>query len=217
MVVALVVAIWYFRWICRPGRRRGENNICAAGHRVREIRILCGSSAARHVDRPATSVWRPLLPGRSVFAAPNHKFSRRPIRTCSGTDAKRFQFDIPLKPGVYELHLYFAETYSARTTARERRVQPGLPDLINGKPCWDLRTRSPTRAAATLRREVFKDVSPAPDHMLHVQLARWSITLLSSCTGDRAGHPGKMRPVRIVARPRNYTDQRGQCGARPLL
>src|SRR5580693_5893549 len=54
-------------------------------------------------------------------------------------------------------------------------------------------------------------MSPATDGMLHVGFARLANNLpFLNALEIVPGIPGRMRPVRIVARAQNYTDQRGQ-------
>jgi hypothetical protein len=181
-----------------------------------EIRILCGSSAARHVDR-AGNVWSGdrFFRGGSVFAAPpNHRILQTPDpELFEHRREGDFGYDIPLKPGVYELHLYFAETiFGESNSAGGGESTRVFQIAINGRTVLDSFDALSDAGGSNIADEkVFKDVSPAPDNMLHVKLA----ALVNNAPFLNAleivpGIPGKMRPVRIVARPRNYTDQRGQ-------
>ena len=216
MVVALVVAVWYFR-LDLPARAVGvaKTTSVPLGAESEEIRILCGSSAVRHVDR-AGNIWSGdrFYRGGSVFAAPNHKILQTADPDLFGHRREGdFSYDIPLKPGVYELHLYFAETiFGENNSAGGGESSRVFRILINGKTM--LGTFAPLSDAGGSNiadERVFKDVSPAPDHMLHVQLAALvNNTPFLNALEIVPGIPGKMRPVRIVARPRNYTDQRGQ-------
>jgi len=184
MVVALVVAVWYFRLIAGQGRRRWRNNIRAVGaERVRGNPDSVGSSAVRHVDRAATSCSGDrFYRGGPCSPAPTHKILQTADPDLSGTARRRFSvMTSRLKPGVYELHLYFARQYSRDPTAREARVPPGLPDFDQRK------NRAGKTFRCALRRgrqqhcdeRVFKDVSPAPTYVARATPPRWSITLLS--------------------------------------
>jgi hypothetical protein len=124
-----------------------------------------------------------------------------------------FSYDIPLKPGVYELHLYFAETlFGENNTAGGGESSRVFNVSINGKPLlWGFDALSDAGGSNTADERVFKDISPAADGMLHVQFAGLvnNVPFLNALE-IMPGIPGRMRPVRIVARGRNYTDQRGQ-------
>jgi hypothetical protein len=187
----------------------------ALGAGTEEIRILCGSSSARHVDR-AGNVWSgdQFFRGGTVFATPNHSIFRTPdpelFRHRREGD---FSYDIPLKPGVYELHLYFAETlFGENNTAGGGESSRVFNVSLNGKPTLrNFDALSDAGASNTADEKVFKDISPAADGMLHVQFARLvnNVPFLNALE-IVPGIPGRMRPVRIVARAQNYTDQRGQ-------
>ena len=215
MVAALVAAVWYFRAHWPAMAVTEPKTSVPLGSESEEIRILCGASGERHVDR-AGNIWSSdrFFRGGSVFAAPNHVIHRTPDPELFGHRREGdFSYDIPLKPGVYELHLYFAETiFGENNSAGGGESSRVFRILINGKTV--LGTFDPLCDAGgsnVADERIFKDVSPAKDNMLHVQLA----ALVNNAPFLNAlevvpGIPGKMRPVRIVARPRNYTDQRGQ-------
>jgi hypothetical protein len=215
MVAALAVAVWYYR-VHLPAKAVMAKTVSVpVGAESEEIRILCGSLNARHVDR-AGNVWSGdrFFRGGSVFATPNHTIFGTPdpelFRQKREGD---FSYDIPLRPGVYELHLYFAETlFGEDNTAGGGESSRVFKVLVNGKPLlWGFDALSDAGGSNTADEKVFKDISPAADGMLHLQFAG----LVNNAPFLNAleivpGIPGKMRPVRIVARPRNYTDQRGQ-------
>ena len=216
IVVALVIAVWYF-WVHLPAKAVSVPKTASVplGAESEEIRILCGSSAVRHVDRTG-NIWSGdrFFRGGSVFATPNHTISATPdpelFRSRREGD---FSYDIPLKPGVYELHLYFAETlFGENNTAGGGESSRVFRVSINGKlVLFVFDVLSDAGGSNTADEKVFKDVSPAADGMLHVQFAGLvnNVPFLNALEVV-PGIPGKMRPVRIVARARNYTDQRGQ-------
>ena len=215
-VLALVVAVWDSR---APSPAKAVNapktaSIPLTGE-SEEIRILCGSPDARHVD-PVGNVWSGdrLFQGGSVFATPSHTIFQTPdpelFRHRREGD---FSYDIPLKPGVYELHLYFAETlFGENNMAGGGESSRVFKISINGKEVlWAFDVLSDAGGSNTADEKIFKDVSPAADGVLHVQFAGLAnnVPFLNALEIVR-GIPGKMRPVRIAARGRNYTDQRGQ-------
>jgi hypothetical protein len=216
MAVALIAGgVWFFRLrLAGKAVSVAKTTSAAQGAEPDEIRILCGSSTARHVDR-AGNIWSGdrFFRGGSVFDTPNHTIFRTPdpelFRHKREGD---FSYDIPLKPGVYELHLYFAETiFGEDNGAGGGESSRVFKILINGKVAmWTFDPLSDAGGSNTADERVFKDLSPAKDNMLHVQFAG----LVNGAPFLNAlevvpGIPGKMRPVRIVARPRSYTDQKG--------
>jgi hypothetical protein len=184
------------------------------GTESEEVRILSGSAAQRFVDR-AGNIWAGdrFFHGGSVFATPGQIIfgtaDPELFRTRREGD---FSYDIPLKPGVYELHLYFAETlFGENSTAGGGEASRVFRVSINGKPAlWAFDVIADAGGSSTADEKVFKDISPGPDGALHVQFAGLvnNVPFLNALE-IVPGIPGKMRPVRIVARSHNYTDQRG--------
>jgi hypothetical protein len=215
MVAALAIAVWHTRTGSPSKAASAPKTAYAPSGESEEIRILCGSSAAHQVDR-AGNVWSGdrFFKGGTVFSTPNHAISRTPdpelFRSRREGD---FSYDIPLKPGVYELHLYFAETlFGENNTAGGGESSRVFRIAINGKTVlWSFDALSDAGGSNTADEKVFKNVFLAPDGMLHIQFSGLvnSVPFLNALE-VMPGIPGKMRPVRIVARPRNYTDQQGQ-------
>lgn len=181
-----------------------------------EIRILAGSSAAKYVDHFGNT-WSGdrFFDGGAVFSAPP---SYRIIGTQDPAifQSRRegmFSYYIPLKPGTYELHLYFAETlFGDGNIAGGGETYRLFDILANGAPlvsALDVVTDAP--GANTGDVKVFKDISPAPDGFLHLTFPRAikenaflnAIEILPSI-------PGRMNPVRIVARDTSVNTKDGK-------
>ena len=62
--------------------------------------------------------------------------------------------------------------------------------------------------AADIR--VFKDISPAPDGKLHLRFDRGNNSAFVNAIEITPGIPGRMRPIRMYARDRSYTDKEGR-------
>ena len=214
LLAALVAAVWYLRL---HSTARGAGMLKAAapvGAESEEIRILCGSSAARYVDRTGNT-WSGdrFFRGGSVFATPNHAIAATPdpelFRSRRDGD---FTYDIPLKPGLYELHLYFAETlFGENNAAGGGESSRVFRVFINDKPAlmvFDV--ISDAGGSSTADEKIFKDISPAKDGMLHLHFAAlFKETPFLNAIEIVPGIPGRMHPVRIVAASHNYTDRRG--------
>jgi hypothetical protein len=213
MVAGLAIAIWYSR-AHSPAKAGSVPKTAPAGAESEEIRIRSGSSAARYVDRTG-NIWSSdrFFRGGSVFATPGHVISGTPdpelFRSRREGD---FGYDIPLKPGVYELHLYFAETLFGETnTAGGGESSRVFRVLIDDKPAllvFDV--ASDAGGSNTADEKVFKDISPAQDGVLHLHFAAlFKETPFLNAIEIVPGIPGRMHPVRLVAESHNYTDRRG--------
>lgn len=184
------------------------------GTESEEVRLLAGSNAPRFVDRTGNT-WSGdhFFHGGSVFSTPGQVIFGTPdpeiFRSRREGD---FSYDIPLKPGVYELHLYFAETlFGDNSTAGGAEGSRVFRISINGKPAlWAFDVIADAGGSSTADERVFKDVAPAPDGVLHVQFGGLvnNVPFLNALE-IVPGIPGKMRPVRIAARTHNYIDQHG--------
>jgi hypothetical protein len=214
-LAALAAAVWYFR-SHSAAKTVGIPKAASApmGADGEEIRILCGSSGARHVDRVG-NVWSGdrFFRGGSAVTTPNHAIFRAsdPELFRSRRDGD-FTYDIPLKPGPYELHLYFAETlFGEDNTAGGAESSRVFRVLINDKPglmVFDV--IADAGGSSTADEKVFKDVSPAKDGMLHLHFAPlFKETPFLNAIEIVPGLPARMRPVRIIAGSQNYTDRRG--------
>ena len=136
-------------------------------------------------------------------------------RVLKGRRAGRFSYDIPLRPGSYELHLYFAETEFGQGNpgggGDSSRI---FQVLINGVTRLDgfdplAEAGSPNR----LLERVFKDVVPAADGKLHLQFEPDSNAAFLNALELLPSAPGRTHPVRIVAQSGPVTDSDGRLWA----
>ncbi|MGO9275368.1 MAG: malectin domain-containing carbohydrate-binding protein [Terriglobia bacterium] len=180
-----------------------------------ELRILAGYSKDNYIDRSG-KIWR----GDRYFkGGESVNSSQQAIaRTLDPTifqqyRAGDFSYDIPLKKGVYEMRLYFAETEFGPTTIAGGGESSRVFDVdLNGKPLlvgFDIYRDAGGNDIAYER--VFKDVAPASDGYLRLRFHpsyRDKPTL--NALEIVPGIPGKLRPIRLVARDNSYTDRAGQ-------
>ena len=125
---------------------------------------------------------------------------------------REFRYNIPLSPGVYELKLYFADPFRMSTgekvdvaeNERHFHVEAnGYPLLTDFDPIADA-----GNAAIDVR--VFKDVRPSADGKLHLSFSSdWGRPAFVSAIELTPGVPGKLRPIRISARPSDFVDTEG--------
>ncbi|HMD86227.1 MAG TPA: malectin domain-containing carbohydrate-binding protein [Terriglobia bacterium] len=180
-----------------------------------EIRILAGYSKENYIDRRG-KVWQGdrYFKGGAPFASPQPTISRTLDPTIfQQSRVGEFAYDIPLKKGVYELRLYFAETEFAPTTFSGGGESSRIFDIdMNGKPLlvsFDIYRDAGGNNVAYER--VFKDVAPTSDGYLHLRFrpaSREKPTL--NALEIVPGIPGKLLPIRLVAREGSYTDRAGQ-------
>lgn len=173
-----------------------------------EIHILAGSTR-KYVDH-AGKLWNPdsfFSGGMAVQSPIQHIWrTQDPIiyRTSRQGD---FGYNIPLKPGIYELRLHFAETFygpenpgaggeGSRIMAVSANGQVLLAD-------FDILADAGGDRSADVK--VFPDISPAADGQLHLAFASATTgSAMLSAIEILPGIKGRIRPVRIVARDVPY-------------
>ncbi len=173
-----------------------------------EIRILAGSTRT-YVDRSGKT-W--LADTSFTGGAAVHSSTRMIWRTQDAEIYRNsrqgdFTYDIPLKPGTYELRLHFAETYYGPEDigggGEGSRV---ISVTANGKPILsNFDVIADAGGSRTADVKVFTDMSPANDGMLHlnfssVQGGRGMLSAIEILPGARE----HIRPVRILTRDTAY-------------
>jgi hypothetical protein len=168
-----------------------------------DLRMVVGSTNP-YIDRSGRT-WSPerFFSGGYILARPSEKV----FRTLDPDLYRRprlgdFRYDIPLKPGSYELHLHFAETgladlISAESSGEGQRM---FRVSANGKPILDFFDVVADAAGANIADErVFRNISPAEDGFLHLSFASMRGAAMLSGIEVLPVSPGKVRPVRIRA------------------
>lgn len=177
------------------------------------VRVLAGLEMPKHIDSGGR-VWHrdQYFRGGTIVSRPG----RRILRTLDPdvyTSAREgdFTYDIPLKPGLYELHLLFAEIVYGEGSVESGGDGSRRFDVdINGQPC--LRAFDIVRNAAgpnTADEVVLADVTPAPDGFLHLSFSSVVGKALLSGLEILPGNSGRMMPVRILPGARQYYDAKG--------
>jgi Malectin domain len=173
-----------------------------------EVHILAGASR-KYVDH-AGKVWSPdayFSGGTAVTSAVQHIWrTLDPIiyRTSREGD---FTYNIPLKPGTYELRLHFAETfYGPEGSGGGGEGSRIMTILANGQPLLsDFDVLADSGGDRTAEVKVFPDISPAADGQLHLSFsAGKGGSAMLSAIEILPGIKGRIRPVRIVARDVPY-------------
>ncbi len=173
-----------------------------------EIRILAGASR-KYVDH-AGKLWSPdsyFDGGTMVYSSVQHIWRTQDPIVYRSSRQGDFAYNIPLKPGTYELRLHFSETfYGPENTGAGGEGSRIMTVLANGQPLLhDFDVLADSGGDRTAEVKVFPDVSPASDGQLHLSFssAKGGSAMLSAIEILPGVH-GKIRPVRIVARDVPY-------------
>lgn len=115
-----------------------------------------------------------------------------------------FFYDIPLQPGVYELHLYFVAPERASDNFSTFSIS------INGDPIlqgFDVNSDAMGENVADER--IFRDVSPSKDGVLHIGFTSERGAPALNALEILPGIPHKQLPIRMVTQPTSFTDHEG--------
>jgi hypothetical protein len=182
-----------------------------------ETRILAGALEGRYVDRLG-HLWLGdrFFSGGTAVATPGQAVQRTPDPVLYRARREgNFRYDIPLKPGIYELRLYFAETvYGAGKTRAGGEASRLFTVSVNGRAQlsgFDIVADAGGSDIAD--QKIWKDISPAGDGALHLQFQ--GAALLNAIEILPAVE-GRNWPIRIVAQESLYGDREGRvwCGDR---
>ncbi len=125
-----------------------------------------------------------------------------------------FRYDIPLRPGVYELHLHFAETgltdsISVESSGEGQRL---FRVSINGNTALEAFDVVADAAGANIASErVIRNVSPGGDGFLHLSFSPMKGSAMVSGIEVLPVAPGQVRPLRVRAGwPTSWRDAAGE-------
>jgi hypothetical protein len=209
LVLVLATALVVWRWqAVKPSsviaKSTPVSNVLPIGAPISgSLRMIAGS-ANPYTDRRGEK-WSPdrFYSGGNVIVRPAERIFRtldpdiyRHLR--SGD----FQYDIPLAPGNYELHLHFAETglgdfISAESSGEGQRL---FRVYVNGNRILGGFDVVADAAGSNIADErVFRNISPGADGFLHLSFASLRSTAMISGIEVLPVSAGKVRPVRIRA------------------
>ena len=179
-----------------------------------EFRLLAGYHGPAHTDRQGHK-WNSdsyFTGGISTLIAPGKLIEGSPdpnlLHSAREGD---FRYDIPLRAGTYELHLYFSETAFSSANPSEEEDVRSFRVNVNGQTQLDLfDALSEAGGPNRLQVRVFKDVTPAKDGLLHLQFLGQSGRPFLNALEILPTIPGRIRPIRIVARKTPVTDMEGR-------
>jgi len=173
-----------------------------------EVRILAGGSHD-YIDH-AGKTWtadRYYTGGTPVHSPVPHIWRTQDAVIYRTSRQGEFQYQIPLKPGIYELHLHFAETlYGPEGQEGGGEGSRVMQVRANGQPLLsDFDVVADADGSETADTKVFTDISPAQDGKVHLEFAsvhggRAMVSAIEVLPGTR----GRQRPLRILTRDVPY-------------
>jgi len=169
-----------------------------------EVRILAGS-ARSFVDH-AGKLWNAdaWFDGGAAVKSSAQQISRTQNPGFYRTSRQgSFRYSIPLKKGIYELRLHFAETADDADSSEGSHI---LTVHANGKTLlarFDV--VADAGASRTADVKVFTNIEPAPDGLLHLEFSgdegkQATLSAIEILPGFR----GHIRPLRLLARQSPY-------------
>jgi hypothetical protein len=173
-----------------------------------EIRILSGASRS-FVDH-AGKLWNAdtwFAGGTAIKSSVRHIGRTQDPDFYRTSRQGEFHYDIPLKKGIYELRLHFAETvYGPESAGPGGEGSRIMAVRANGRTLLSrLDVVADAGASATADVKVFPDISPGPDGMLHLMFTgEDGKQAILSAIEILPGVPAHMRPVRVLARETPY-------------
>ena len=174
-----------------------------------ELHILAGSSRS-YVDH-AGKLWTAddyFTGGNEAKSQVQHIWRTQDPSFYRNRREGEFRYDLPLKPGVYELHLHFAETfYGPENVGGGGEGSRQINVRANGKPLLtNFDVVADAGGSSTADVKVFTDVAPAADGSLHLEFSSsdGSGEAMVSAIEVLPGVRGRIRPVRILARQTPY-------------
>ncbi len=178
------------------------------------VRILAGLTGGNYTDGYG-QVWVSdrFFHGGVVATSGNHPvWGTRDPRLYQSWRQGTFSYDIPVRPGTYELRLYFAETYYGEGNAagfggeNTRFFDISVNGAIIRKH-FSVAGEGGVNVAVV---KVFKDIQPAADGFVHLAFGKLSNEPFVNAIELTPGQPGRLSPIRLVAQPPGYTDSKGQ-------
>ena len=170
---------------------------------VDELRIRAGSLGKKYVDQMG-KLWH-----EDQFFTGGATFGPRDVAILNTRDAAIYQtgregdfrYDIPLKPGVYELRLHLAETtYGTEEIENDGETMRLISITANGKSLlntFDVVSDASGSRVADVK--IFTGIAPAEDGLLHLRVSSNKGRGLLNGIEIVPGVAGRMHPVRIIA------------------
>ena len=124
---------------------------------------------------------------------------------------REFWYRIPVRPGVYELRLYFADPVRHTQTGRveDGQNQRHFQVSANGRPLLVGFDPTADSGFAPVDVRVFRDIAPAQDGLVHLEFVPGPERPFVNAIELTPGTPGKLKPIRISAQRQGFVDSDG--------
>lgn len=177
------------------------------------ILILAGYQREKYIDRDG-STWggdRYFTGGDAVELKLPYIQGAADITLYRTARTGDFSYNIPVRPGNYELRLHFVETiFGPGTYASRGESSRVFSVFLNGQPLLvDFDVLSEAGGAFRAFTRVFKGVSPGGDGMVHLKFVREFDQPIINAIELVPETGGRMNPVRIVMQANSYVDHAG--------
>ena len=168
------------------------------------IRILAGYSGPPRADS-AGRIWNP-----DQYFSGGGTWQRAPGPIARTSDPFIFEhsrggdflYAIPLRPGSYELHLFFSALSENVSTFN---VTVNGEDLLQG---FDINTDA--MGANIADERVFRDISPGRDGFLRIQFSGALAPPVLNAIEILPSAPHAQLPIRLIMQSTPFTDSKGQ-------
>jgi len=176
------------------------------------VRVLAGYSGQPRISASGVT-WGPdqfFNGGRPDHGAQN--FVGRTsdpfmYQTCRSGE---FSYDVPVKPGVYEVHLFFVEVnYGPGLGGGENDRTFAV--AINGQVALDgFDIESDAMGPNIADERIFKNVRPGKDGKIHIALESRRGEPILNAFEIVPGLPNQQLPIRLIMQPNSFIDHTGQ-------
>ncbi|MBV9084456.1 MAG: hypothetical protein JOZ62_17410 [Acidobacteriaceae bacterium] len=214
LVIAAALA-FVFRWskISPSLSPSGRTSPLAAIPGTDSIRILSGLRTGTYTDGFGR-IWQHdnYFDGGAVVDLPGKTIlGTREPRLFQSRRQGQFRYDIPTAPGDYEVRLYFAETHygETNTAGYGGEASRAFSIQLNGTTVKHRLDVVGEAGVSTADIKVYRDITPASDGRIHLSFAPLVGVPFINAIEITPGTLGQLKPIRIVAQPRGYTDARG--------
>jgi len=156
-------------------------------------------------------------PTRPMIAPPDRRLFQT-MREGSGSldspeSERSFSYDIPMRPGTYELRLYFADPL--RDSRLEQVGEDGenarrFMVSANGQILLEEFDAVADQGIADIDVRAFRDIEPASDGKVHLEFAPGPHQPFVNALELVPSRPGHTNPIRVAARLEAVTDADGK-------
>ncbi|HTU46753.1 MAG TPA: malectin domain-containing carbohydrate-binding protein [Bryobacteraceae bacterium] len=215
VTLAIVAVLWPKRTLnpLPPAAVQNTIKLPAAGTPPSDaIRILCGSSKSSYRDREG-NIWASdafYSGGSAVALSPEPVYRTRDSSLFRTMRTGDFSYKIPLRPGVYELRLYFLDSWYNPGLGLEGGEGTRVFQVsMNNDPLLRDFDVFADAGPNTADVRVFKDVRPQSDGYLHLAFAGTQGAALLNAIEIVPGIPHRLRPIRLITQDSALTDRAG--------